>query len=319
MLFSNRNKRPKSGFTLVELLVVITIIAILIALLLPAVQAAREAARRMQCTNNLKQIGLAILAYEQAFGMLPSGTAYDDPVADPYKPDAPNEGETGKGWTISVLPYLEQQALFDQFAPGFEGYFLQGLGIKRSDCRMAMKTPLSVFRCPSDSYPPTSTKMYQWENIEVAVTNYKGVLGDSRIGGTSSVHQGSMPDCHKTRNCPGIFWRHSYLNPVYLRQITDGTSSTFMVGEDLPEQNYHSTLYYANGEYASCHAPLNYMPNPPTPLLWWNVMSFRSYHAGGAHFCCVDGSVHFVSEQINYDLYRALSTKAGGEIAQLPE
>ena len=91
-----------------------------------------------------------------------------------------------------------------------------------------------------------------------------------------------------------------------------------MVGEDVAFHNHHSTAYYCNGDYSSCHAPLNYMPDPPTPNDWWNVISFRSLHPGGAQFCLADGSVHFVSETIDYDLYRALSTKAGGEVAQVP-
>jgi prepilin-type processing-associated H-X9-DG protein len=95
-------------------------------------------------------------------------------------------------------------------------------------------------------------------------------------------------------------------------------TNTLMVGEDVPAHNWHSTAYYCNGDYSSCHAPLNYLPEPPTPADWWNVMSFRSLHPGGAQFCMADGSVRFFDEQIDYVLYRALSTKAGEEIVELP-
>jgi len=148
--------------------------------------------------------------------------------------------------------------------------------------------------------------------------NYKGCIGDDQIGGTESVHQGSMPDCHRTRNCNGFYWRHEYLNPIDFKKVTDGLSHTFMVGEDVASQNWHSCPFYGNDVYDTCGAPLNYFPQPPTPDEWWNVMTFRSMHPAGANFCMGDGSVSFVDELIDYKLYRALSTKAGGELAQLP-
>jgi prepilin-type N-terminal cleavage/methylation domain-containing protein/prepilin-type processing-associated H-X9-DG protein len=309
----------RAAFTLVELLVVITIIGILIALLLPAVQAAREAARMMQCQNNLKQFGLAIHSYHQAHGAVPPGTAYDSPVDDPYRPTSPQEGQTGKGWIISALPYLDQQALHDKFAPGFSGYFGGNLGIMNPVCRPYLATRLAVLHCPSDiSVLSDSIEQFQLTGVSSALTSYKGVIGANRMGGSSSVFQGSMPDCHRTRNCPGMFWRHSYLNPVKFDQVRDGLSNTLMVGEDVPEMNHHSAAYYGNGDYASCHAPLNYFPDPPTPDSWWNVMSFRSLHPGGAHFCLADGSVRFFGDRINYTLYQALATKAGGEIVVVP-
>ena len=176
-----------------------------------------------------------------------------------------------------------------------------------------------MFACPSDpSVYGTSTDQYQWTGTEVALSSYKGSIGDSQMGGGSSVHQGS-PDCHTKSVCPGVFWRHTYLKPIKMTHIKDGSSSTFMIGEDSPEHNHHSTLYYANGDYASCHAPLNYKPDPPTPAAWWNVMSFRSVHAAGAHFAMADGSVHFILDDIDYTLYQDLSTKAGGEVANLPD
>jgi prepilin-type N-terminal cleavage/methylation domain-containing protein len=310
----------KSAFTLVELLVVITIIGILIALLLPAVQAAREAARMMQCQNNLKQFGLAIHNYHQTYGAVPSETAYDDPIDDPYRPTSPQQGQTGKGWVISALPYLDQQPLYDKFVPGFAGYFGSNLGIMNPVCRPYLATRLAVLHCPSDvSVLSDSLEQFQLTGVRSALTSYKGVIGANRMGGYTSVFQGSMPDCHRTRNCPGMFWRHSYLNPVKFNQVRDGLSCTLMVGEDVPAMNHHSAAYYGNGDYASCHAPLNYLPDPPTPDSWWNVMSFRSLHPGGADFCLADGSVRFFSEKIDYTLYQALATKAGGEIVVMPD
>ena len=123
------------GFTLVELLVVIAIIGILVALLLPAIQAAREAARRTQCTNNMKQFGLAIHSYHATSGVLPGSVGYDHVQQSPKTPTP-----SGKGWILSLLPQLEQQPLYEQFSPGFEGSYLAGQGLRRPECRDALKT-----------------------------------------------------------------------------------------------------------------------------------------------------------------------------------
>ena len=129
---------------------------------------------------------------------------------------------------------------------------------------------------------------------------------------------GTEPDCIGTGNCNGLFYRLTYQNPLCLGSVTDGLSNTFMVGEDVPRENNHSTAFYANGDYASCHAPLNFFPKPSRPNDWWDVMSFRSRHPGGASFAMADGSVRFVSDQINRRLYLALSTRGGNETGSLP-
>ena len=299
---------PVRAFTIVELLVVISIIGVLIALLLPAVQAAREAGRRASCKNNLKQLGLAVQLYHDAYGKFPISVS-------PYREGPnPSRQRSGKGWIVSMLPQLEQQGLYDEFKTGFAGDFFSGGGLNHSSLADAMKTELQVLLCPSDG-ASVSVVQWEWVGEYVATTNYKGVLGDTRMGGTFSMHTGgSLPDCHSNGPCQGVFHRVSYQRPVRLSNVTDGTSSTFLIGEDVPSQNNHSAAFYANGDFASCHAPLNFYPDPPRPDDWWDVMSFRSRHPGGASFCFVDGSVRFINDEIEHDVYRALSTKSNGEI-----
>ncbi len=300
------------GFTLVELLVVITIIGVLMSLLLPAVQQIREAARRMSCANNIKQLGLAILNYETTHQVFPFGIAYDGPHDGTQIP--PGTSLTGKGWLVSVLPQLEQQALFDQMTPGFSGPMNSDEGMRSPQLRPFVKTVLPVFTCPSDGESErTSTEEFQWKGIEVAVTNYKGCIGDTRMGGAGV----GSPDCHTHARCPGLFWRHSYIFTQRIATVRDGASSTFMLGEDVPFYNHHSGAYYANGDYSSCHMPLNFFPADAN--YWPETIAFRSLHPGGANFCMVDGSAHFIIEGVDHNLYRALSTKHGEEIAQLPD
>jgi prepilin-type N-terminal cleavage/methylation domain-containing protein/prepilin-type processing-associated H-X9-DG protein len=305
-------RRRGRGFTLVELLVVIAIIGILVALLLPAVQAARESARRTQCVNNLKQLGLAVHNYHDTFKKLPEGVS---PWAEGARPAT---NLTGQGWILTMLPQLEQQPLFNQFAPYLTSSMLSGGGIAHPNCAAAMQTRLPVLECPSDdTRERIRTDQYQWTGIQVATTSYKGCIGDTRMGGAASIHPGTEPDCHNTNGCNGTFYRNAYQDGLNLAKMTDGTSNTFLIGEDVVEQNQHSTAFYANGDYASCHAPLNYFPKPPTPDQWWNVISFRSRHPGGANFCLADASVRFVPQVINYTTYRQISTKANGETATI--
>ena len=145
--------------------------------------------------------------------------------------------------------------------------------------------------------------------MPTAVTSYKGVIGDVMMGGAGT----GSPDSHWSTRVPGLFFRNSYQSPQTTAAMRDGLSNTFVVGEDVPLHNAHSALYYANGDYASCHQPLNFFPNPPDPHNWPRVMSFRSMHAQGANFLLGDGSVRFVRQTIDFTAYRQACTKNGGE------
>ena len=334
------------GFTLVELLVVIAIIGILVALLLPAIQAAREAARRSSCTNNLKNLGLAVLNHHDTKKHFPVSLGlYLDTVP-------PGVEQPAVGWTVNALPQLEEQALYDKFVQGgaFEGNFTVGLCVVQTNpypnkgmnskkngvsIPELVKTQLSVLQCPSDgTILQLDNKQYQWVSCDVARTSYKGVLDDTFAnqtgGGTfpneipDDYRSGNYPDadtvgydCHRDTRCRGIFYRQSFRKPVRLAQLTDGTSKTFMIGEDIPEYNRHSAAFYSNGTWCSCNTPLNYgLGQEPSTIAdaWWDAQGFRSNHPGGVHFGLADGSVRFVSDSVDNILYRTSCTRDGGEV-----
>ncbi len=184
-----------------------------------------------------------------------------------------------------------------------------------------MQTKLPVLLCPSDgSSSELITQQFQLTGIPVAATNYKGVLGDNRIGDVAfSIHAGTLPRCLEVGGCNGLFFRVTYQEPKRFASITDGLSNTLLIGEDVVKHNASSAAYYANGDYCACHGPINYKPNPPAPLDWGNVTTFRSNHPGGAQFCMADGSVRFISDSADHLIYRGLCTRSGGEVAVIPD
>ncbi|MEA1951037.1 MAG: DUF1559 domain-containing protein [Planctomycetota bacterium] len=304
--------RKHTGFTLVELLVVIAIIGILIALLLPAVQAAREAARRMNCSSNLKQISLGCLSYESTFGAMPVSTSFVD------FPDTPG---TGASWMLTLLPYIEQQPLYDSMY--IDGGIYADRGIKDPVNRGAIKTSIATYCCPSDdSLGKTTTSAYLFPDIELGVTSYAGVIGPHSIwGGIYSIWKGE-PSCfdkwdHQAgRRCWGTFWRYNVIEPVTLADFPDGLSHTITVGETYPfGAAKHFSWPYSNDCWKSTYAPLNWIPPDQASLANWpDHMGFRSKHPGGAHFAWGDGHVSFLDAEIDMKTYQALSTRNQGEI-----
>ena len=311
-------KKPiasRRGFTLVELLVVVTIIALLIALLLPAVQMAREAARRMQCGNNLKQLGLATMGYEQAHGTLPAGSnLYDD------------SGEWNAiyrgGIHLRLLPFLEQQPLYDlfDFNKGIDGQRYPGTS------RPLGATVLSVYVCPSDQ--PSSP----WSATNIAKTNYLASAGPLPSGNASPTcamvtlwnrySTGSEPNHY-----PGPFGRCS--NYCRLTEITDGLSNTILFGEQRPACNQALEITGWAGSnntsgYCRTSIPINWNSCDQTGSdgcrrydYYWSVPNaFRSFHPGGAGFLLGDGSVQFLPETIDFQTYQYLGNKADGKVVQ---
>ena len=348
------------AFTLVELLVVIAIIGILVAMLLPAVQSAREAARRMSCVNNMKNIGLAVHNYHDSNKRFPVSRGF---LA---RFDGTEGAGPATGWILEVLPYLEEGILYDQFKQGgaFDSNFVErsgGRGLPNAgiasanngvDCSDLMASQLTILQCPSDpEVAQLSTVQWQWKDVPVATTSYKGVLGDTVVDGTgdpsgaesdynnnasqfpSGIYDkpGPQPgstdpmddrDCHNDTRCRGIFYRQTKQRPVKFSKVSDGTSNTYMIGEDLPNYNLHSAAFFSDGDWCSCNVPLNNLLGfPPTQDeiegktdTWWELRSFRSLHPGGGNFARVDASVQFVTDSIDNVVYRTNCTRDAGEL-----
>jgi prepilin-type N-terminal cleavage/methylation domain-containing protein/prepilin-type processing-associated H-X9-DG protein len=343
--------RARRAFTLVELLVVIAIIGILVALLLPAVQAAREAARRMSCSNNIKNIGLAVLNFENAKKRLPYSANYryeefnkamggswiGIPNGGKLDPANGGPGVSGRGWMVEILPQMEEQPLYDTIqaalktTKGKAAWELGGApsttGMGVVELRNVMGTQVPWLSCPSDGSAKPSDQEFYWKPFTVATNSYKGVLGDNVVWEQQTSHKnGTLPDCHNNLNknaatgklegCNGLFWRTQYYFEHKLKDITDGQSKTLMVGECVVSQDNHSAAFFADGDWASCNVPLNFFLQDESKVvdLWYEVRGFRSLHSGGAQFVLADGSVQFVVDSIDHNVYRAMATRNGQEV-----
>jgi len=297
----------RRGFTLVELLVVIAIIGVLIALLLPAVQQARESARRMQCTNNLKQLGLALHNHHDTFGNFPPGYVFDSSVN--------TDGDPTWGWAVYLLPFIEQNNVFEEIAPG-DQTLLNALG--DTNDLAAMQTAMNAFLCPSATGPDLNEERLL-NGEATAVTHYIGVNSSdlaARNDGIPGTNYGA----------DGIFWENSECD---LAEITDGTSNTFAIGERIWQMdrtngtgkaNYFAgNVFGVAGRLVVGSAPdsnrdlysvlggtvrqLNYARNDA-----YEQSSFASNHPGGVQFLHCDGSVHFVVETLPFDTDNAPDT-----------
>jgi len=290
------------GFTLVELLVVITIISVLIGLLLPAIQAAREASRQTQCRNHLKQQMLATLNAESQQGFLPPGARIHQ-----------QEFAKGASWRVLILPHLEQQALWDAI-----GVTKQG-GMTNHSAGEQIPTP---YLCP--------TATPDVEPVGVFPSHYDAVSGS----GHTAEQRWDLDDsfCGDVF-IDGVFYPDSQ---IHLRQVTDGTSHTLALGErayllhdwisgtswvDSPDEwlcvsSSKNIRYPINASHREFGYSLG-DPNVPagaSQTILRNDLFFGSLHPGGTHFAKVDGSVEFLDDSIDFVLFKNLSSRSDGEI-----
>lgn len=347
-------KLNRSGFTLVELLVVIAIIGILVALLLPAVQAAREAARRMSCSNNVKQIGLALHNYHDTYKKFPSA------VYDQYSINGSNAGGrnywAGASIHTMLLPFVEQRAIYDQW--NFTWRFYEG---PNNTTRLSR---IPGFICPSSR---------KWNGVDQGNNNYMASMGSNIGWFTGMANQNGVFNYGNAPGgipvAPATNWRVT--NEKSTADITDGTSNTIMLGEVNQGDNDNATwrsndvvrgIAYAGtnqknltqaeldtygnsciGGKANHHshtgrdwsAPMPYQStfNTVAPPNWiyptcqtctgcgWmdstGVFPSRSLHPGGSMHAMADASVQFISQTIDRNIYQGLGSIDGGESVQI--
>tara|TARA_R110002095_G_scaffold31437_1_gene30270 strand:+ start:605 stop:1588 length:984 start_codon:yes stop_codon:yes gene_type:complete len=315
----------KRGFTLIELLVVIAIIAILIALLLPAVQQAREAARRSQCKNNLKQLGLALHNYHDVHSVLPPGCLlFDDGTG------APDPDIGGWGWNTFVLPFVDQAPLYNQLNPN-------GANFPTSFAGHPVQTVLPIMMCPSEASP--------------AVNTYEGFTDSSGVGAGKSSYPASVgsdgteddewPNEYSDADTRGMF---NYNTATRFRDVTDGLSNTIAIAErcwdgspikdddrtdttgqtyadwdgdgpwtgPLPRKGSVWAGRVGGGEkyatFVRAKASDKFAPNG------WKAPAAASFHVGGLQVLLGDGSVRFFAENVNRDIWENLGNMADGNV-----
>jgi prepilin-type N-terminal cleavage/methylation domain-containing protein/prepilin-type processing-associated H-X9-DG protein len=335
------------GFTIIELLIVIAIMGMLVGLLLPAVQAAREASRRSQCTNNLKQIGLALHNFHDARRCFPAGYI-DGNTNSASTPD--NDVGPGWGWASYLLPFVEEQAIYEQIN------FSQGVGVGSNNAVSQQQPipvsqqPIAVYQCPSDAFLQTFP-VYNSSLTNIIATvapgNYLGCNGwvecfnnaggnyqPSSDGGTAE--DGDAGGTGLAGD--GLFYRNSRNS---FKRVTDGTSKTIFVGErssnhspstwtgavaggQCPAWMAGQTPFspppgpaYDNADFGEAlvlaHGNASHVPCADFPI--FDPDTFYSMHTGlGANFLFGDGSVHFLTNEIDPYTYQYLCTIAGNEL-----
>lgn len=321
-------RSPRTAFTLVELLVVIAIIGILVALLLPAVQSAREAARRMECSNNLKQLGLALQTYHTAVESFPPGV---------INTSGSRFGTPRTTWTVHLLPYLEQGNLFETFdftaSPGSGG----AIWTNPLNCQGAgATTPIQVkvLLCPSDGGP----KFHHHPDInaDYGRGNYAAFFGNLDAGAATPPYASGHLAAPFQMN-----------NAVRIDDIRDGASNTMLLGEVLrgitgDDRDYRGVHWYDHVGTSQIYT--KYSPNSSSPDVLYpvwcpsqvnqpgqnlpcaagsssgadNSASSRSRHSGGVLVVLGDGSVHFISDSVDIIVWQALGSITGGEVAAVP-
>lgn len=319
----SKHRNHRFGFTLVELLVVIAIIGILIGMLLPAVQQVREAARRVTCSNQLRQMSLAVLNYESAHQRFPSGEFWHPT----YQPNGAWIGWSRWNWTVKILPFMDQGNLYDtgnHQLPGFNAANVQ-----------IMDATPPGFLCPSNSYADVTHRENEASNQtpagpEIAEIDYAANTGDHFAGGSFGVgadpnnsEWAAFANTWARRPVRGVISRFEWA--ATMAQIPDGTSNTFLIGEcigvfsvnqNFGSQSWALTSYPMNWRNDHFKNPANW-PSLSNPQ-WGDGLVFRSLHAGGmVQFGMCDGSVQSLNQNMSQDIYMALSSRVGGEVVSV--
>lgn len=332
-------RNSRFGFTLIELLVVIAIIAILIALLLPAVQQAREAARRSTCKNNLKQLGLGLHNFHETFGHFPAGA--DERVC-PASNSKCTSGYLNGGatWLVYILPNVDQANLYEQWDFNQTYTAAQNLRVGNN------KVP--IFYCPSGQDPDSSlgrsaNGSERVDGVFNYTTHYYGIMGPNprdpsttRMpftfqGNTFTYIVGSGTN-NAAYATDGMLGQHrdqsgSVTTDFYtrFRDVTDGTTNVLMVGERSRNLESGATVIWRSwvrgqrGGTGACRN-IHYSINSDVGYTGnnFNDLPMTSNHSGGAQFLLADGSVRFLSENIDYGTYMTLASRGSGEVSQVP-
>lgn len=315
---SGSGQRGVKGFTLIELLVVIAIIAILVALLLPAVQQAREAARRTACKNKLKQLGLALHNYHDTHSVFPPGG-----IARGAANCTSGADDNGFSWTVMILPFMEESARYDNFNPDLpvRSYRTHAVGsvaaIAHNDTEWAR--PNDQYRCPSDPGARSG----------INGINYLGVQGGGEYADFGK-HSNSNSTDRNVIYDNGVLFMNSNIS---MASIIDGTSNVFLVGESkypitIDGSRNATTIGWAsslNLASNSCHPSvmaaawrqINYDNRSGSSRYGWtsrdardiSSTTFSSFHTGGCQMVMADGSVHFVNENMNLQVFQQLGIR----------
>lgn len=295
--------RQRTGFTLIELLVVIGIIGALVALLAPAVQSARESARRMSCGNNLKQISMAIHNYHDTHRVFPcNANALDNLRGRP---------SNGFSWISKTLPFLEQSNLHDRL--DFRRPLNDGSPDEPATNWGVIQTSVAVLLCPSDPTPPVRSNL-------ASVWAWPVVLGPTAPmsqGGPAAVttYMGNMGFDFDS-DPPQAPFERSAARSVGFRDVLDGTTNVIMLMERSPSWAPWCAWASSNGVWATTAYPINLArkisPSPDPTEVGGLKYGSLSLHPGGIHVAMVDGSIHFISENIQKPLYIQLGHMADG-------
>lgn len=330
-----RASATRRGFTLIELLVVIAIIAVLIALLLPAVQAAREAARRSNCVNNLKQLALASMNYHDVNNVFPTQIGFPTTTTTPGLGTAV---DTRVSWLMQILPQMEQTSLYSAYNFSWVSATDSVWNSVRNTTVLYSK--VATFICPSYAGDSSQIQKGDYSTTaglaplitgSVAITNYKGNLGDNMLLQYSTLLPGFTTGIPNAYGDPssgatqptarGMFWRGTMA--VGMNAVVDGTSNTLLAGDAMPLDKSNLIAPFtswgdSNQAVAVTSIPINWKYPltivTTTPTTVDSSYSFRSNHSGGVNFAFADGSVHFIKDSISPVTFRALSTRAGGEV-----